>query len=76
MTDQQLRDWILADEGLYLTAREFGGGGDEEMYDRIYEFIEQNRDLIEHHIRTRRQLESELSTAQSEWRFGIRTPTQ
>lgn len=50
LTDQQIRSWILSDEYLYLKAREFGGGGDDEMYEKIYEFIKKNRKMLVAHI--------------------------
>jgi len=50
LTDSQIRGWILSDEQLYLQAREFGGGGDDEMYEKIYEFIKKNRKMLVNHI--------------------------
>jgi hypothetical protein len=51
--DKQLRGWILADEALYNEAREYGGGGDDEMYDKIYDFIDANRQRLTDYINTR-----------------------
>lgn len=53
LTDQDIRQWILADEALYLEARDFGNGNDQDMYEHIYEFIEKNRKRLTEYIRKR-----------------------
>lgn len=52
-TDKQIREWILSDESLYHRAREFSGGGDDEMYEKLYEFIDQHRDELVRYIQER-----------------------
>lgn len=51
VTNEHIRQWILADEGLYLEAREFGGGNDEDMYRELPNFINKNRPRLVAHIR-------------------------
>jgi hypothetical protein len=53
LDDQGIRQWILADPGLYQEAREYGGGGDDEMYDKIYDFIAANRERLLEYINGR-----------------------
>ena len=53
VTDEQIRQWILADAGLYAQAREFGGGGDDDMYAAMPRFIDANRAKLTEHIRAR-----------------------
>ena len=49
-TDADIRQWILADESLYLEAREFGRGNDEAMYRALPRFIKQNRERLRAYI--------------------------
>jgi len=53
MDDKGIRQWILSDEALYHEAREFGGGGDDEMYAKLPEFIEKNRKRLQQYISDR-----------------------
>lgn len=49
MEYDKIRGWILGDEYLYLRAREFGKGGDDEMYANLPEFIEKHKkELVEY----------------------------
>lgn len=52
LTDQQIRTYILSDEALYLLAREFGGGNDEQMYEKLPDYIAENRDWLVQYIQT------------------------
>lgn len=56
ITDETLRQWILSDAGLYAEAREFGGGGDDEMYDAMPTFIDQNRKRLARYVAARLNL--------------------
>jgi hypothetical protein len=44
--DDVLRKWVLNDMQWYGRAREFGGGGDEEMMEKMDEFVDQNREEL------------------------------
>lgn len=50
MDDKMIRQWILADETLYLEAREFGGGNDTDMYEKMPEFIQSNKTRLTEYI--------------------------
>lgn len=45
-SDSDIRKYILSDEALYAEARLFGGGGDEEMYVKLPEFIRARREAL------------------------------
>lgn len=49
MTDEQIRQWILNDPGLYSWARE-GHASDDEMYKHLKRFIKTNRSELVHRI--------------------------
>lgn len=51
ISDEEIRQWILADESLYQRAREFGGGGDDRMYARLPAFIRKHRQELREIIR-------------------------
>lgn len=53
MDNEQIRQWILSDPGLYAEAREFGKGGDDEMYAALPKFIKQNRKRLVDYIKQR-----------------------
>lgn len=48
---RNLRSFVLSDESLYLQAREYGGGGDDEMYEKLDDFCRKHRKTIEDRIR-------------------------
>jgi hypothetical protein len=51
--DNGIRQWILSDAVLYQEARDYGGGGDDEMYEKLPEFIRKNRSRLTKYIRER-----------------------
>jgi hypothetical protein len=53
LDDNGIRQWILSDVGLYQEARDFGGGGDDEMYAKLPEFIKKNRKRLKQYINDR-----------------------
>ena len=50
--DNGIRQWILSDAILYQEARDFGGG-DDEMYAKLPEFIKKNRKRLKRYITDR-----------------------
>lgn len=44
--NEGIRVMVLNTAGLYQEARTFGGGGDEEMYERLPDFIYERRDAL------------------------------
>jgi len=46
MTDKDIRGWILNEPSLYQWAREYGGGGDEEMAEKLDDFVDEHRDEL------------------------------
>jgi hypothetical protein len=53
MTDDHIRLWILNDTPLYAEAREFGKGGDKEMYEQLPRFIEAHRERLVKYIQSK-----------------------